>query len=43
VAPIPVGNLSCSLTRASKRPTVLTGDCTGPGADPFTAELTLDR
>ena len=44
LAPIPVGNLSCALSRTSKRPTVLVGeDCSGPDGGPFDVELVMDR
>ena len=41
---IPVGNLSCELTRESKRPTVFVGKgCAGPDGGPFEVELVMDR
>jgi hypothetical protein len=43
VAPIPLGNLSCSLTRESRRPTVFVGECTGPDGERVEGELVMDR
>jgi len=42
--PIPLGNLSCSLTREKQDPLVLIGDnCDGPDGLDFSVELVMDR
>jgi hypothetical protein len=41
--PLPIGNLSCVLTRVEQRPLVLDGDCSAADGLPVTVELRMDR
>lgn len=42
--PIPLGSLSCELSREEQDPLVLVGSgCSGPDGGPFAVELVMDR